>query len=116
MTDIIKLKGVADVLNKLSVVSAASLKAIDQEIETGGLMIKTDAQKLAPVDTGNLRRSIIEAHKPFVSIVKSLANYSTHVNYGTRKQKAQPYFTNAVNLNKHKILRNVNKAVAQALK
>ncbi len=106
---VIKVEGVSKLLNGLKNLDVQTANKLDKVIDNGGNNIWKDARKLAPVDTGTLRRLIVHKHIPLVSVVTSKAKYSQHVNFGTRRMKAQPYFTNAINLNKRTILNNIKK-------
>jgi len=55
--------------------------------------IRTEAKRIVPVDTGRLKNSIhLEPTRPAnkISCVAG-TNYAEHVEFGTSKQKAQPY-------------------------
>lgn len=56
---------------------------------------KEIAQRTAPKKTGYLRENIVTKYpRAFEGWIISGAMYSGYVNYGTRFQAAQPYFTN----------------------
>lgn len=65
-------------------------KAIDHTIHDA----ENTCRREAPIDTGNLRRSI---HKnkpePCVGEIKSRADYWVYVQYGTSKMNANPFVT-----------------------
>ncbi len=50
----------------------------------------------APVRTGFLRNNIDVRHEGQDGTLHSRANYSAHVNYGTRFMAGRPYFTEGV--------------------
>lgn len=54
------------------------------------------AQTKAPADTGHLRRGITLKINGNKAIIRSNANYSGYVEYGTRYMEAQPYLRPAV--------------------
>lgn len=62
--------------------------------------IASEARDLAPVDTGFLKSGIGVSKEATVSDltaeVRSIAPYSGHVNYGTSRQPAQPFWTVAL--------------------
>lgn len=51
------------------------------------------AKKYAPVDTWFMHDNIFTFHKLLYSEVHSTATYSGYVNFGTRYQPAQPFFS-----------------------
>ncbi len=54
---------------------------------------ETESKLLAPVDTGFLRRSIQTAMESnFSGVIFVGADYGVHVNYGTRRKAANPFF------------------------
>lgn len=55
--------------------------------------IQGDAQQLAPVDTGNLRNSIIVATAPGSAraVITPTANYAIYVELGTSRMAAKPF-------------------------
>lgn len=80
---------------------AAAQREVDALIE--GLLVRVagaierDAQRLAPVDTGELRRSIHaeEPHGRTVRVVAG-ADHASYVELGTRHMSAQPYLKPAL--------------------
>lgn len=73
-------------------------------------------QGLAPVDTGFLRDNIVVVQQgPLVVAVESQAEYSAHVNYGTRFMAAQPFVEPAIKevkpRNEARIVDAINDAV-----
>lgn len=65
-----------------------------------------EAKDLAPVDTGFLKEHIGQAKaanaNDLSGEIRSLAPYSGHVNYGTSRQSAQPFWTVAGLLTRQK--------------
>ena len=80
--------------------------------------IASNAQKDAPIDTGNLKRNIgydyTREHKEAVIYAK--AGYSGYVEYGTRFQNAQPYFEPNVNKGVKRIIKRFTIALKNAIK
>lgn len=59
--------------------------------------LKSQAQRFAPVDTGNLRQSIItRATGPLESEISSTADYAVYQEYGTRHQPGTPHMRPAL--------------------
>jgi HK97 gp10 family phage protein len=75
--------------------SAEILKAYEQarerSLEIIGLTAEKYAKQIVPVDTGRLRNSITHAVEGKDVFVGSATSYAAHVEYGTIKQKAQPF-------------------------
>lgn len=75
----------------------AIAEAIDQALATAleevGLVAEGYAKRLCPVDTGRLRNSITHVTRPDDNAVYIGTNveYGPYVEYGTLRQKAQPY-------------------------
>ncbi|HEY7864380.1 MAG TPA: HK97-gp10 family putative phage morphogenesis protein [Psychromonas sp.] len=79
------------------------LRAIDEKglsgaLKAAGAAASNDAKRSAPVDTGNLRGQIGFERSPDGKSVEVFANapYSGYVEFGTRYQRAQPYFRPAI--------------------
>jgi HK97 gp10 family phage protein len=79
------------------------LRAIDEKGLSGALKAaaataSNTAKRGAPVDTGNLRNQIGFERSPDGKSVEVFANapYSGYVEFGTRFQRAQPYFRPAI--------------------
>lgn len=61
-----------------------------------GRQMQIEARDNAPVDTGTLVKSIQSRMSgKFTAIVKAKAAYAGYVEFGTTKQRAQPFFTPA---------------------
>ena len=86
-------------VSDLKVAPKTARKLVSAHVRKSALLLVRDAKQRAPVDTGNLRRSIgTEPDGPFRAEVGPLAHYGAHVEYGTVKQKAQPYMMPAANM------------------
>jgi HK97 gp10 family phage protein len=77
----------------------------ERALEAVGLFVRGEVQVRAPVDTGNLRDSYDYEVDPAVKVVRIGTNvdYAIYQEYGTRKMKAQPHLTPAIEENKNKI-------------
>jgi HK97 gp10 family phage protein len=75
--------------------SAEILKAYDQarerSLEIIGLTAEKYAKEITPVDTGRLRNSITHEVDGKEVYIGTNVEYAPHVEYGTIKQKAQPF-------------------------
>ena len=113
-------------------------EAIDGALEAAliqaGVIVEGAASLLAPVDTGRLRGSITwqtirsgskagdaqdEISKPRARDevhIGSNVEYAQHVEYGTRRTRAQPYLRPALMNNKARITREFGDWVEKGLK
>ena len=78
--------------------------------------IEATSKSLAPVSTGNLRRSITtnikdDGEESIVAEVGTNVEYAIHVEYGTSKQSAQPFLNSAYLQHKDKFEKAMNDAV-----
>lgn len=68
-------------------------KALARALEEIGLAAEGYAKRLCPVDTGRLRNSIthVTSYGAKAVCIGTNVEYARYVEYGTRKQKPQPY-------------------------
>lgn len=93
----INVTGTAALIRRAEKAPANVQRAVSQEIERTALKIHRRAKQGAPVDTGYLRNSINNQRMGILSQkVQARAEYAGHVNFGTRRQKKQPFFSGAV--------------------
>jgi HK97 gp10 family phage protein len=115
-----RVTGVDELSGTLKALAAkASGKQLKTAVHAGGVVIETPAKAKAPVLTSNLRRSIhteAEATGPnsAESRTGTNAEYGPHVEFGTSRQRAQPYLRPAYDENKSQALGEVT-AVLQEL-
>jgi HK97 gp10 family phage protein len=80
-------------------------------LRAGGLVIETPAKAKAPVLTGNLRRSIhtevSSSGTKAQARVGTNTEYAPHVEFGTSRQRAQPYLRPAYDENKGRAVAEV---------
>jgi len=76
------------------------LEAVKTVVKKNGSRLQEQAQQGAPVDTGNLRRSIgLEIEDAGLTACSAAkAHYSGYVELGTRFMAAQPYMKPAFNV------------------
>lgn len=75
--------------------------SIKQGLTMVGIQVKADATYLAPVDLGNLRRSIYYSVEGSEYVeIGSPVEYAAFQEFGTSKMEAQPFLTPAVNQNR----------------
>jgi len=105
------------VLSNLKIIEGQ--KRVNQAIKTGIKKVVTDiandAIKLSPVLTGNNRRSIRYEVGPNGEVAKgelegavySTSGYGGYLETGTVNMAAQPYFKPALDMNIHKLPREI---------
>ena len=108
----VKLSGMKELKNSLNSQSNIS-KFVAPVVRQNGAELQQKAQRYAPVDTGNLRRSIQLSIKDngMTAEVAATAEYSGYVEWGTRFMNAQPYVKPAFNEQKDIFINDLKKAV-----
>ena len=109
--------------NKLQA-KLTKLKAIDRtllstEIGRGALNIARDIKKIAPVDTGNLRKQVKAVVNNKQAEIRSDAPYSGYVEFGggtPRKTGEIPFFYPAINRGMPKMIASINNTIKKLLK
>lgn len=91
----VELKGLDALVGKLK--RNANLTDVKNVVKINTSELQRKAQRNAPVDTGNLKRSINQTIKDngFTGNVKSGAEYSPYLEWGTRFIYARRYMGNA---------------------
>lgn len=107
----IKLTGVRELQKKLK--QNAVLDDVKQVVKHNGSELQTKAQRNAPVDTGNLKRStgLGIRDKGMTAEVEPTAEYAPYVEYGTRFMNAQPFVGPAFHEQKEKFIKDLKKLV-----
>lgn len=82
-------------------------------VKLNGAELQQKAQRNAPVDTGNLRRSINLSIKDggMTAEITAMAEYSGYVEYGTRFMNAQPFIAPAFNEQKDIFINDLKRAL-----
>lgn len=101
-------------LNQLKVINKSG---VPQELNKAGMIAVRSMKKIAPIDTGNLRKNISSQmlSKKTVSI-DSKAPYSGFVEFGTRFQKPQGYFYTSIRRVVKLLVINIETRIKKALK
>lgn len=112
MTISIQVKGLEQLNRNIKTYSKDAHDKVSDAIQHGALSITADAKRIVPVDTGALRNSIQYTKiSDLEAEVGTNIEYAPHVEFGTIKQRAQPYLTPATELNILPIITAVKKAV-----
>ena len=110
--------------NKLQA-KLTKLKAIDRtllstEIGKGALNIARDIKKIAPVDTGNLRKQVKAVVNNKQAEIRSDAPYSGYVEFGgknpKRPQAEIPFFYPSVNKGIKEMISSIDNTIKKLLK
>lgn len=106
------LRKIESLFNKLEKVSERDADII---IDKNGLSIVREIKRPPiPVDTGNLRNNVV--YNAREKAIESKAPYSGFLEFGTKFQKAQPYFFSKINTGLKKLVLDLNNAILRALK
>ena len=68
-------------------------------------LVEGQAKASAPTDTGLLRQSITKDVKPENATIGTNVEYAPYVEFGTRRQKAQPYLLPSLIKNVKRIIK-----------
>ena len=92
----VKIVGIEKLQKKL--IRNMDASAVKTVVQKNGSEMQTKAQQKAPVDTGNLKRSIGLAMRDggLTAEVEPTAEYAPYVEFGTRFMNAQPYLKPAL--------------------
>lgn len=108
---VIKFNGMAEL-------TAGMRERMDMELAKKAVMLngselQQSAMRKAPVDTGQLKRSIMLdiSGKGLVATVAPHTDYAAYVEYGTRYMNAQPYIRPAFNEQVVKFKRDLERIV-----
>lgn len=107
----IKIGGLEKLQKKLK--KNVTMNDVKIVVKQNGAELQSKAQNNAPVDTGNLKRSIglsIE-DAGMTAKVKPTADYAGYVEYGTRFMEAQPYMKPALDEQKQQFKNDMKKLV-----
>lgn len=107
----IEIKGLEPLIAKLE--KGVNFKEAQEVVKMNGAELHKNAQRLAPVDSGFLKRSIVITISDggLKAEVKPTAHYSAYVNFGTRFQAAQPFMTNSYKVQREKFLSDLKRLV-----
>lgn len=107
----VKINGLEDLEKRLK--KNVNMSDVKKVVKQNGAELQSKVQENAPVDTGNLKRSIelgIE-DSGFTAKVSPTAEYAPYIEYGTRFMEAQPYLRPALNEQKEQFKSDMKKLV-----
>lgn len=93
----VSVRGADKVAANMAKAAAAIEAAAGDAVREAAMMIEREAKIMVPVDTGRLRSSIASEEKTPLSFeVGTNVEYADDVEFGTTRQRAQPYLGPAV--------------------
>lgn len=82
-------------------------------LEAGARIVETHSKLLCPVDTGFLRNSIqVDEVTAVQAVIAPHTEYAEHVEFGTSRQRAQPFMRPALDQHEAEIIDAVERTVA----
>jgi HK97 gp10 family phage protein len=106
------LRKVNKLFDKLEDISEKQANII---IDKNGLsIVRQIKQPPIPVDTGNLRNNVV--YNANEKAIESKAPYSGFLEFGTKFQKAQPYFFSKINIGLKRLSLDLNNAILRSMK
>lgn len=107
----IDIKGLEPLIAKLE--KGLNISPVKEVVKMNGAELHKSAQRLAPVDTGHLKRSIVitMSEGGLKAEVKPSADYAPYVEFGTRYQAAQPFMRPSYQKQREKFLSDLKRLV-----
>lgn len=85
-----EIKGLNSLMKKLDNLGGDVEKTLYQSVNKMGLFVQREAKELAPVDTGDLKQSIIcttvQANNKISSVISTNSDHAAYVEFGTGKK------------------------------
>lgn len=106
---IINLESLKSKLEKL----ANPEEVINKALEQGCQLVENSAKDNCPVDTGQLRASITHEVSNLQGVVGTNVEYAPFVEFGTSKQRPQPYLYPALATNREEITELIMNAIIE---
>ena len=107
----VEMLGINTFVTGLGALSKAIETAVKNEVQKAGSDLQISEQRLAPVDTGNLKRStsLEITDNGMTAIVEPTADYASYQEYGTRYQPGKAFVRPSVQAIRPKFERNIKK-------
>lgn len=99
--------GVATDLSALDALINGLESRAQAVVERYAALIVEEAQRLAPVRTGELRASLHAEVSAMMAEIVSDTNHSSYVEYGTARAPSQPFLRPAVERHRESFLREI---------
>ena len=89
---------------KFTDTSSKFMKDLEKKFKVIMFQMEADARRLAPIDTGLLRRSIsLRRINPYHYIMSDNVDYGIYNEFGTYKMRATPFFRPSLSMAKFKV-------------
>lgn len=114
MPDItMRVRGSAELRHALERLQGEERRRAQQDgLEAGARVVELHAKRIAPVDTGALRNSImLDEVTPERAILGPHVEYAEPVEFGTSRRAAQPYMRPAVDQHQREIVAAIEAVV-----
>lgn len=108
-TLVINLESLQKKLEKL----ANPEEVVNKALEKGCQLVENSAKDNCPVDTGQLRASITHEVSNLQGVVGTNVEYASYVEFGTSKQRPQPYLFPALATNREEIIELISNAIIE---
>jgi HK97 gp10 family phage protein len=107
----LEIKGIDKLMAHLK--KCATLEDVKQVVSVNGAEMHQNAQRFAPVDTGNLKRNIRldKENAGFTARVTSGAEYAPYQEYGTRYMAGTPHIRPAYHIQSAKFKNDMQRLV-----
>lgn len=107
----IEVKGLEALIAKLE--KGINFTEAKEVVKMNGAELHKNAQRLSPVDTGHLKRSIVITMSDggLKAEVKPTAEYAPYVEFGTRFQASQPFIRPSYQKQREKFLSDLKRLV-----
>lgn len=108
-----KIKGIAEAMSSIKSLQHIAAPEMVKVVKKNGAELQQKEMRTVPVDTGNLKRSILLSVEDngMTSTVEPTANYAGYVEYGTRYMDAQPYVRPSYEQQKEIFMKDMKKYV-----
>lgn len=117
MSVTIKVIGAEKVIKKLDLSNKRIADAVTESIKATSLKVSNVAKQIVPVDTGRLKSSIQISNLTKVSAeVGTNVEYAPYVEFGTNKQRAQPYLRPAAMEGERFMEQDIKKRISAIIK
>lgn len=91
-------------------------RAVGRDFETFAGRVENRAKANAPVDTGELRASIQHDVSGANGTIEATAEHAPYVEFGTSRQRAQPFFYPAVDREMANLERDINRTLDEVFR
>ena len=113
-----KVKGLEEWVKWVNSLPDELAEKVKTHVQETAFKMERDMKKLAPVDTGHLRRNInvsmdIEDKGATATVGSGTLDYAIHVEFGTVRRPATPYFYPIVFKYKKTFINKLNKILRE---